>query len=272
MVKDQEHFCYRNNENANLFGFERNAATYQDYDVSDVKYVSQDHSSTCVNNRQNRSYFQSGENVRNIGMYTTSTRNNYPPAGTRIKRNAEEDNILNRYVANYDIPQKTNYSKRQCVQLSTDSNVCESDQKNGRWTENEDIFLTGIVMDTFAMRHSLKAKRLDKVESMKSRKTTEKAVWHRILEYYNTANRRFFQLTGKSMRARSVTALRKRWLETGKSSQYIGQMTKTKSYMKIWDNIYNVEMVLTGDESNFHKFCRKSMSDYRNSVTHLILQ
>ena len=112
-----------------------------------------------------------------------------------------------------------------------------------RWTQTEEIFLAGIVMETYRRNHSLKPARNDSASTLDG----NDSIWDEILKRYRIALSRHSLLTGEHLPNRTVSALKKRWKNTNKRREtkvdgdgcFLVQTSQTKIYEAAWDSDYN---------------------------------
>lgn len=116
-----------------------------------------------------------------------------------------------------------------------------------QWTERENVFLTGIILEQYYRRHSLKPTKLEKEDAAKNGESSTKLIWKRIHEAYEVACVRFYRLTGMETPTRTIEALQKHWKETGKrrAKEDAYQVPDTKKFQHLWDEKYNSYHVLT---------------------------
>ena len=133
-------------------------------------------------------------------------------------------------------------------------------RKAPRWTEPEDILLTGTVLDEYYERHSLKPTKLEKQQANETTGNAERLVWKKIQDKYQVAVERYYLLHGVKYTSRSVEALQKRWKETGKQKSIVAgdrpaerKGCLTKIYRKMWDEEYNKDNVLACSWTEFNK-------------------
>ena len=110
-----------------------------------------------------------------------------------------------------------------------------------RWTQLEDIFLAGIVLDIYCVRHSLKPRSSE-------RKGEQQFVWREIHEKYELACMRYNKSKGTNLSSRTLKALQKRWQETGTHSNDEAaseQKQRTKAYLSLWTETLNRNGILT---------------------------
>ena len=143
-----------------------------------------------------------------------------------------------------------------------------SDAIAGRWSKIEDIFLTGVVLDAYFRRHSLKPSEDEKrhADTKGISQTGNSLVWFKIHQKYETACERQKTLTGEIFSSRTSSALQKHWKEIGKKrkEELTNEMRvpKTKQYERIWDDKYNVDGILLGPESKFIEYLQaRKVSD-----------
>ena len=123
-----------------------------------------------------------------------------------------------------------------------------------RWKAIDEIFLTGIVMDTYRRRHSLKPYF---GESRKERGETQ--VWKDIQQRFEVARRRHRILTGQTLTPRTALALQKRWKLVDRAKEnrrdefgcFYLQVSSSKRKEMLWDTRYNVKNLLTCPETVF---------------------
>ena len=117
----------------------------------------------------------------------------------------------------------------------------EAHQKRqcSRWTRIEDIFLTGIVLDMYCIKHSLKSGKLED-------DTDNRGVWGNIHDVYDQARLGYNESIKEELPARSLKALQKRWQDTGNAcnKNCFAAIRQTKMYYKIWDEKFNRNQVL----------------------------
>ena len=86
------------------------------------------------------------------------------------------------------------------------------DIKHSRtWGEIVEAFLTGIVMDTYRRRHSLKAFLRETQCTRALMRSNNTLAWKGIKQRYDVARYRHKLLTGHVLVERTVKALQKRW-------------------------------------------------------------
>ena len=121
-----------------------------------------------------------------------------------------------------------------------------------RWTEREDIFLTGIVLDMYCLRHSLKPTKAEKMQCDGNLGETGELVWREIHDTYQHACDRYFELHGHKTPPRTLKALQKRWTETGHQmyeASATARLRLTKRYLALWDEYFNRDFKLTNRSS-----------------------
>ena len=119
-----------------------------------------------------------------------------------------------------------------------------------RWSKREDIFLTGAVMELYFGRHSLKPTKSESTRLKKLSGISGDIVWRKIHERYELACARHFIRTGTKSPMRTLKALQKRWKESASHrSKHNGDSghNQTKTYLKLWLDVYNRDQILTGD-------------------------
>ena len=139
-----------------------------------------------------------------------------------------------------------------------------------RWSETEKIFLTGVVLDVYYRRHSLKPSNDERRKAVQSGVSVKTLIWHEVQRKYLLACMRYGILTGEELPSRSARALQKHWKDTGKKEKHMSLKAKvdedyepkTKTRARIWDTVYNVENVLIGSEINFERKRRKPCLGY----------
>lgn len=136
-----------------------------------------------------------------------------------------------------------------------------------RWCPKEDIFLHGIVLDTYGRRHSLKPF----LKDSKQKKSVhgETVVWNQVHNRYKIACRRYEALTGEVLGERTVRAIQKRWkqgdhsnpddLAMDETGSYISHMPSYKKYQREWDYKYNADDLLTCSEKRFREYYDSNM-------------
>ena len=117
------------------------------------------------------------------------------------------------------------------------------------WTPLENIFLTGIVMDEYYRRHSLKPTAQETASA-----NGERIIWQMIHRRYSVACSRHYRLTRQLLPARTLEALAKHWKETGRRSesdqeQYTVPLSKTLE--REWDFKYNAFYILSCPDNVF---------------------
>lgn len=158
-------------------------------------------------------------------------------------------------------------SCKRCVKnLEESRTVTVSKLPSMRWSLREDIFLSGIILDVYYRRHSLRPSIVEQAEARTKRLPVETIVWRRIQKRYDLACRRYEKLTKIKSSKRSIRALQKRWKLTGtgnKEALYKGKlMPRTKYLEKLWDQDYNAEEILTGPEEEFQRMFRQKKAQY----------
>lgn len=132
------------------------------------------------------------------------------------------------------------------------------ESSSNRWTEREDIFLTGIVLDFYYRRHSLKANAIEKQDAKQNRQSLETLVWTYIHKRYEVACGRYYRMTNEETSKRSAGALQKRWKSSNNSQSVTQQnllsMPISKRHERIWDAIYNANYLLTCEEGTFNRW------------------
>lgn len=127
-----------------------------------------------------------------------------------------------------------------------------------RWTEREEVFLSGIVMDVYYRRHSLKPTNVEKTKAKESGSSCDMLVWQQIGARYNTARERFLELTGRRTSERSIKSLQRHWKETGFKTKLTTdeeneEMPVTKKRERKWDDVYNLHYFLSCTDEMFEK-------------------
>lgn len=121
-----------------------------------------------------------------------------------------------------------------------------------RWQRREDVFLVGVVLDTYYRRHSLKPTKDERENAIKNKLNINTLVWQIIHGKFEKACRRFQELTGKGSCPRTLRALQKRWKSKSKiickeeSEECL--VPPTKRQEREWDAIYNRDFLLTCPE------------------------
>ena len=139
-----------------------------------------------------------------------------------------------------------------------------------RWSETEKIFLTGVVLDVYFRRHSLKPSNEERRKAVQCGISVKTLVWHEVQRKYLLACMRYGMLTGEELPSRSARALQKHWKDTGKEGKHMSLKArvdedyepKTKTRARIWDTVYNRENVLIGSEINFERKRRNPCLGY----------
>ena len=146
--------------------------------------------------------------------------------------------------------------KREAMNFSSESAIFA--KACNRWFEREDVFLSGIVMDIYYRRHSLKPTNDEKNQAKEKGVSYDMLVWQEISARYNVARERFKTLTGKMSPARSTKSLQRHWKETGlkRFARFVEQegVPATKRREQCWDQFFNYKQVLSCDDSDFQKF------------------
>ena len=127
------------------------------------------------------------------------------------------------------------------------------------WVDIDDIFLTGIVFDTYHRRHSLKPFDAEKDRARAASESVETIVWRHIHRRFEVARRRHEILTGEILASRTPGALQKRWKLKDKCKEnkvdefgcFLVPVPLSKTYEKIWDEDYNVNQIYTCAEVKF---------------------
>ena len=157
-----------------------------------------------------------------------------------------------------DVPVKDTFQCKNSVLPVRRRRPHKVGRMSRRWSELDDIFLTGIVMDTYRRRHSLKPYRGEK-GLKRSASKGETLVWQGIHQRYEVARRRYFMLTGRGLRPRSLKALQKRWKLTNRTREnavdatgcFLHHLPLSKKYEKQWEENYNYDNLLTCPEEQF---------------------
>ena len=135
-----------------------------------------------------------------------------------LSRDLEKTNLEDMSTTNIEATSEPcSLSSNQTLVLSPPTGiVLKTTKKQRQWTLLDDAFLTGVVMDTYSRRHSL---RLGRREFICDRKAeTSNPVWKGIERRY-VASRRHKTLTSKTLAKRTVRALQKRWKLIDKSQE-----------------------------------------------------
>lgn len=131
-----------------------------------------------------------------------------------------------------------------------------------RWTQIEDIFLTGVVLDAYYRRHSLKPSIEEKRLAKEKGLGEDSVVWSKIHSKYKLVCDRHCIITGEQLPTRTAGALQKHWKETGRKRKVevidSSGMPLTKQYERIWDNEYND--ILLGSEESFLCYLENRMA------------
>ena len=141
-----------------------------------------------------------------------------------------------------------------------------------RWTEREEIFLTGIVLDFYYRRHSLKPSIEQSAAAKKSGNKKDKLVWREIQQVYTRACERFDYLYGTQTSSRTPRALQKHWKEMGKRQKEAFERDEydvplTKQRERTFAEEYNVDYILTCSETSFKN--KLALSDVSLKTTEL---
>ena len=167
------------------------------------------------------------------------------------------------FVSFSEAPKPTKRAKRD--------NLKEQAHCTSRWTKQEDIFLTGVVMDCYYRRHSLKASMEERNEAKRLGVPVNTLVWSKIHAKYCEATARHYRLTGKTLASRSAGALQKHWKQTGRKRKAsddeddVDYMPLTKQYERIWEEKYNCNYILTCSAERFQKLLKTSQLVTRKS-------
>ena len=130
------------------------------------------------------------------------------------------------------------------------------------WTPVEEVFLTGIVMDTYRRNHSLKP--ADSKTSRMKDQTRGYSIWDGIHQRYYVALQRHHFLTGELLPRRTMSAIRKRWKRRDKTQEsqvddhgcFLVTIPATRDRELVWETEYNVEERYTCPERIFRqRFC-----------------
>ena len=135
-----------------------------------------------------------------------------------------------------------------------------SQNRRVRWTMKDDIFLTGIIMDVYCLRHSLRPTEAERNGARNDGRLAGRVVWREIHQKYQLANRRYFELYGHRGASRTLEALKQRWKNTGKHGEQqvkYSSGTFTKHYSRLWDDKFNRNRILTGPEEEYQKLKRQ---------------
>ena len=119
------------------------------------------------------------------------------------------------------------------------------------WTLTDETFLTGIVLDTYRRRHSLRPCRREEKHSRRKRRGTD--VWTGIALRYEIARQRYQRLSGREIPRRTVRALEKRWKLSNRQKEdkvdrygnFLQTSCSSKQLETLWDTRYNVGLILT---------------------------
>lgn len=141
-----------------------------------------------------------------------------------------------------------------------------------RWAVTEDVILTGVAMDSYCRRHSVKPFKTE-VEAAKEKATTTKQetlVWKAIHKRYLVAIERWYVLTGNKFPERTLRALQKRWKVGANSDDhkvdddgmFVKKVPKSKIYQMKWDSEYNADFLLSCSEEDFNNY----ISGVQNSL------
>lgn len=183
---------------------------------------------------------------------------------------------------------------------TTESN--RSTKTSVRWTEREDIFLAGIILDIYYRRHSLKPSKSEKNEAEREGLSGETLIWKRIQDRYHLACSRYQVVSGEVSAERSIRAMQKRWALAGTGSCQAAEKEEihkrvgfhspetptnfeelgatiplllnrkrkrnipvTKIYEHIWEEMYNKDEILTCPAEEFNEFAQSiEQSSSRN--------
>ena len=159
--------------------------------------------------------------------------------------------------------QQTPLSQRCKVHKIADSKALPKgypQKRRALWTVKDDIFLTGITLDVYCLRHSLRPTEAERTEARNDGRLAGKLVWQEIHEKYQLATRRYFELYGHLGASRTMKALQKRWKDTGKYGEQQVKFSSgrlTKHYSRLWDDKFNKNCILTGPEEKYQELKRQ---------------
>lgn len=165
-----------------------------------------------------------------------------------------------------DINSTQNHKRQKC---GTQQTAYVNGRGFNRWTELEEIFLSGIVMDMYYRRHSLKPTNQEKENAKAKGASCDMLVWQEIWNRYNLARKRFEILTGRITAERSVKSLQRHWKETGLKTTNSAEESKTlpptKLREKFWDEKYNICSILNCTEDSYCNLLRdvKMIMEYK---------
>lgn len=129
---------------------------------------------------------------------------------------------------------------------------------SSRWMEREDVFLSGLVLDMYYRRHSLKPTWEEKKEARDKGISCEMLVWQGITTRYNVARQRFGELTGLQSPDRSIKSLQRHWKETGlkkyKQEEDFQIVPTSKIRERKWEGLYNFDNVLVCPNEYYEAF------------------
>lgn len=191
---------------------------------------------------------------------------------TFLSRDLEKTNLEDMNTTNIKATSEPcSLSSNQTLVLSPPTGiVLKKTKKQRHWTLLDDALLTGVVMDTYTRRHSL---RLGRREFTCDRKAeTSNPVWKGIERRYNVARRRYNTLTGKTLTKRTVRALQKRWKVVDKSEEnavdpygcFLVAVSKSKKMEKLWETYLNKGKLLTCTELEFQNYVATQPGDMKD--------
>ena len=148
-------------------------------------------------------------------------------------------------------------SGETCPRLYSASSASQA--RNSKcWTQEEDTFLTGIIMDTYRRRHSLRPCREDKHSTATGRNSST-VVWSGIARRYEIARQRYHLMSGHKLPQRTVRALEKRWKLSSQQKEddvdehgcVVQNTCSSRTLEVLWYTRYNVDFILTCPEEDF---------------------
>ena len=150
------------------------------------------------------------------------------------------------------------FSGNQSVSSCSSNTLARTMSQTKRWTEREDVFLTGIVLRFYFRRHSLKPSTKQRNAAMKSGGSQDKLVWREIQQLYERACSRFDYLNGTQTPTRTPRALQKHWKELGQKQKQSEAredegVPLTKIRESTFSDQYNANYILTCSEKQFQR-------------------
>lgn len=166
-----------------------------------------------------------------------------------------------------NIPSPTNRSAvteqtgcRSKASPASTSFVSRKHQQHNRWTEREEVFLCGIVIDVYYRRHSLKPGVHERIHAQEQGCESSNLVWQEIQRQYELSADRYRILTGQRTPMRTAKALQKHWKEGGRKEKESCKnclIPLTKARERRFEREFNQDFILTCDENTFQSLAAR---------------